>query len=438
MGIIKALTGAIGGGLADSWLEVIESAPMGDNTVFTRGIKVRKGDSRNQNTKGTADTVSNGSIIHVYDNQFMMLVDGGKVVDYTAEPGYFKVDNSSMPSLFGGQFGDSLKETFSRIKYGGTPSSSQKVFFINLQEIKGIKFGTRTPINYFDCFYNSELFLRAHGTYSIKVTEPLKFYAEAIPRNAESVDINDINEQYLNEFLEALQAAINQMSADGTRISFVTSKARELSKYMANVLDEEWNQNRGMQVQSVGIGSLSYDEESQKLINMRNQGAMLSDPSVREGYVQGAIARGVEAAGSNTAGAGAAFMGVGLGMNAAGNMAGAFSAYNQQQMQYQQAQQQAQQQQAQQGGWKCSCGATNGDNMAFCPGCGSKKPAPKPAEGGWTCSCGATNGANMAFCPNCGSKKPAEAAAKSAFCPNCGAKLADGAKFCVECGTKLN
>lgn len=436
MGIIKALTGAIGGGLADSWLEVIESAPMGDNTVFTRGVKVRKGDSRNQNTKGTADTVSNGSIIHVYDNQFMMLVDGGKVVDYTAEPGYFKVDNSSMPSLFGGQFGDSLKETFSRIKYGGTPSSSQKVFFINLQEIKGIKFGTRTPINYFDCFYNSELFLRAHGTYSIKVTEPLKFYAEAIPRNAESVDINDINEQYLNEFLEALQAAINQMSADGTRISFVTSKARELSKYMANVLDEEWNQTRGMQVQSVGIGSLSYDEESQKLINMRNQGAMLSDPSVREGYVQGAIARGVEAAGSNTAGAGAAFMGVGLGMNAAGNMAGAFSASNQQQMQYQQ-QQQAQQQ-AQQGGWKCSCGATNGDNMAFCPGCGSKKPAPKPADGGWTCSCGATNGTNMAFCPNCGSKKPAEAAAKSAFCPNCGAKLADGAKFCVECGTKLN
>ncbi len=436
MGIIKALTGAIGGGLADSWLEVIESAPMGDNTVFTRGIKVRKGDSRNQNTKGTADTVSNGSIIHVYDNQFMMLVDGGKVVDYTAEPGYFKVDNSSMPSLFNGQFGDSLKETFSRIKYGGTPSSSQKVFFINLQEIKGIKFGTRTPINYFDCFYNSELFLRAHGTYSIKVTEPLKFYAEAIPRNAETVDINDINEQYLNEFLEALQAAINQMSADGTRISFVTSKARELSKYMANVLDEEWNQNRGMQIQSVGIGSLSYDEESQKLINMRNQGAMLSDPSVREGYVQGAMARGVEAAGSNTAGAGAAFMGVGLGMNAAGNMAGAFSAANQQQMQYQQ-QQQAQQQ-AQQGGWKCSCGATNGDNMAFCPSCGSKKPAPKPAEGGWTCSCGATNGANMAFCPNCGSKKPAEAAAKSAFCPNCGAKLADGAKFCTECGTKLN
>lgn len=405
MGIIKAVVGAIGGGLADSWLEVVECGDMGDNTVFASGVKVRGGDKRDQNVKGTADTVSNGSIIHVYDNQFMMLVDGGKVVDYTAEPGYFKVEHSSMPSLFGGQFGDSLKETFQRIKYGGTPSSSQKVFFLNLQEIKGIKFGTRNPVNYFDNFYNSELFLRAHGTYSIKLTDPLKFYAEAVPRNADNVDINDINEQYLNEFLEALQSAINQMSADGIRISYVTSKARELSKYMADTLDEGWNQARGMQVQSVGIGSLSYDEESQKLINMRNQGAMLSDPSVREGYVQGAMARGVESAGSNTAGAGAAFMGVGLGMNAAGNVAGAFSSSNQQQMQNQQ-QQQAQQAAQTAGGWKCTCGAQNAAGMAFCPNCGGKKPEQ-------------------------------QAPAAAAFCTNCGAKIEAGAKFCPGCGNKL-
>lgn len=164
---------------------------------------IRKG----QNTKGTGNTVSNGSIIHVYDNQFMMLVDGGKVVDYTAEPGYYKVDNSSLPSLFNGQFGDSLKDSFNRIKYGGQTPTAQKVFFINLQEIKGIKFGTRNPINYFDNFYNAELFLRAHGTYSVKITNPLQFYAEVIPRNADRVEIDEINEQYLSEFLEALQSS---------------------------------------------------------------------------------------------------------------------------------------------------------------------------------------------------------------------------------------
>ena len=173
MGIIKAVASAIGGGLADQWLEVYEAGDMGGSTVFTAGVPVRQGGS---NTKGTENTISNGSIIHVYPNQFMLLTDGGKVVDYTAEEGYYKVDNSSMPSMFNGQFGDTLKETFGRIKYGGVPSSAQKVFFINTQEIKGQKFGTKNPINYFDSFYNAELFLRCHGNYSVKVTDPLLFY----------------------------------------------------------------------------------------------------------------------------------------------------------------------------------------------------------------------------------------------------------------------
>ena len=116
MGIIKATMSAIGGGLADQWLEVLEADNMGDNTLFTKGVKVRKNDKRNSNKKGTEDYISNGSVIHVYPNQFMMLVDGGKVVDYTAEPGYYKVDNSSMPSLLNGEFGDTLKEAFDRVK----------------------------------------------------------------------------------------------------------------------------------------------------------------------------------------------------------------------------------------------------------------------------------------------------------------------------------
>ena len=420
MGIIRATLSAVGGGFADSWEEVLEADNMSDTTVFTKGVKVRPNDRRNHNKKGTEDTISNGSIIHVYDNQFMLLVDGGKVVDFTAEPGYYKVDNSSMPSLFAGQFGASIAETFRRVKFGGTPSSKQQAFFINLQEIKGIKFGTRTPVNYFDNFYNAELFLRAFGTYSIKITDPLKFYAEAIPRNKERVDITEINEQYLSEFLEALQAAINQMSADNIRISQVVSKARELSRYMATELDAEWNERRGFEVASVGIASVSYDEESKKLINMRNQGAMLGDAAVREGYVQGAIARGMEAAGSNSAGATAAFMGMGFGMNATG--AASFSETNRRQME---AQEKAKAQAAADS-WTCACGKVN--TGKFCAECGAKKPE---APGAWICpNCGKANTGK--FCAECGTKKP-ETPGKW-FCPDCGTEN-DG-KFCRNCGRK--
>lgn len=415
MGIIKAFFGAMGGALADTWQEVIEPDNMSDTTVFCKGVTVRKNDRRNSNRRGTEDYISNGSVIHVYPGQCMLLIDGGKIVDFTAEEGYYKVDNSSAPSLFAGDWGESLKEAFSRVKYGGVPSTKQIAVYINQQEIKGIRFGTKTPVNYFDNFYNSELFLRAHGTYSIKVVNPILFYTEAIPKNADRVEIDDINLQYMSEFLEALQASINRMSMDGMRISYVPSQGRELSKYMAETLDEDWKKMRGIEVQSVGIASISYDEESKELIKMRNQGAMLGDAAVREGYVQGAMARGFENAGSNPGGSATAFMGMGMGMGAGAGFFGTASETNRQQME---AQAKAKAEAKAASGWKCQCGAENSGK--FCSECG----APKPASG-WKCQCGAENQGK--FCSECGAPRPAEE-----WACQCGTK--NKGKFCSNCG----
>ena len=458
MGIIKAVASAVGGALADQWLEAIEPDDMGDRIVFARGVQVRRG--KGSNTKGSSDIVSNGSVIHVYPNQFMMLVDGGKVVDYTAEEGYYTIDHSAMPSMFNGQFGEALKESFNRIRFGGITPTAQKVYYVNLQEIKGIKFGTRNPVNYFDNFYNAELFLRAHGTYSIKVTDPLKFYGEVIPKNADRVDIDSINEQYLSEFLEAFQTSVNQMSADGTRISFVTSKSRELGRYMADTLDEEWNKLRGMEIQSVGIASITYDEESQNLINLRTKGAMMGDPGIREGYVQSTIAEGLKNAGSNSAGSLAGFMGMGFGMQTGGGFMGAASNTNMQQMQNQGNWSAAGAQQAgmnpgpgvpagaRQTGMDPGPGAPGGTARAgMNPGAGAPvgtaqsgvNPGagapvgtaqsgmnPGPGTAGWYCpNCGTPNSGK--FCSECGNPRPA-----ADWTCSCG--TVNSGKFCSECG----
>ena len=397
MGIIRAIRQTIGGTLADQWLEVIEPENMGDQTVLTAGIRTGKGANR----KGGKDSISNGSVIHVYEGQFMMLLDGGRIVDYSAEPGYFTVDNSSIPSMFSGSLDDVVKNSFDRFRFGGTAPVSQKVLYLNLQEIKGIRFGTRNPISYFDNFYNAELFLRAHGTYSIRITDPIRFYVEAIPKNKDQVEIADINEQYLYEFLDALQSSINQMSADGMRISYVQSKSRELSKYMAETLDEDWRQTRGMEIQAVAIASLSYDDKSQELLNMRNQGAMLQDPSIRESYMQGAFARGMEAAGSNANGSTMGFMGMQMGAQMGGNMAASMSAANQQQMirnqQMQQEAATAHHAQNEPDIWICSCGQQN--TGKFCSECGRPRQT-----GEWICSCGQKNTGK--FCSECGKSRP--------------------------------
>ena len=407
MGIIRAALNAVKGGLADTWLEVIEPSAMGPSTVIAPGQLVSQ-NGKSQNKKGSSNIVSNGSIIHVYDKQMMILVDGGKIVDYTAEPGYFKVDNSSMPSLFNGQFGDSIKESFSRIKYGGISSQSQHVFYINLKEIKNLKFGTTSPVQYYDSFYEAELFMRLHGSYSIRITDPFKFYQEVVPTetitNNEALDFGgEFIRQYNEEFVAELGTAFNNYSADGNRISFITSKTKEMAKYMQQALDEEWNQLRGFEVVAVGMGIPSYSDKSQAIIDKRAEmGANVSflrDGANQQAYMAQNIAEGINAAGHNTGGAMNAFLGMGMAQNMGGNIMGGYM----QNPQYvsQNSQQQAPQQ------------------------------AAAPA-GGWTCSCGATNTGK--FCCECGSPKPE--APKKRFCGNCGAQLTEGQKFCPECGTK--
>ncbi|MDX9872138.1 MAG: virion core protein, partial [Clostridia bacterium] len=203
----------------------------------------------------------------------------------------------------------------------------------------------------------------------------------------------------LAEFLEALQTSMNQMSVNGIRISHVVSKGSELRTYLSDALDEKWKKMRGFEIQSVGIASITYDEESKELINMRNKGAMLGDPGVREGYVQGSVARGMEAAGSNAAGSAAAFMGMGIGMQAGGGFMGTASAANQQQMQRETQQTRpagAPPVSAADGQWQCTCGALN--SSKFCSECGQKKP-----EGVKCAHCSyEITGSKPKFCPECG------------------------------------
>jgi len=429
MGLIKAGTGALGGVLADQWIEFFYCDSIENDVLMVKGQKRVGG--RSSNTKGSDNVISNGSGIAVADGQCMIIVEQGKVVEVCAEPGEFTYDSSTEPSIFSGKFGDSLKETFrtigKRFTYGGDTGKDQRVYYFNTKEILDNKFGTPSPFM-FEVVNNRinmsrTVQVRCNGVYSYRITDPILFYTKISGNVSDEYRREELDMQLKTEFISALQPAFARLSALELRPAQIPAHTTELKDAMNAALKVEWTDRRGISVESIALNPITLTPEDMQKINQMEDAATLgSNPFMMAGRMTDAQANAMETAAGNEAGAMTGFMGMGMAMNANGG-------FNAQQM-YQAG---VQQQQAApvQGGWKCACGATVNGN--FCTECGAKKPE----SDGWSCSCGAVNKGK--FCPNCGQKKPEGAPLYQ--CDKCGWKPEDPKnppKFCPECGDRFD
>lgn len=421
MGLIKSAIGALGGTLGDSWKEAIHCEKMSNSIILRNGSKMNANSSRTSNTKGTENVISNGSVIMVEENTCMLTLDNGKITNVVTEPGSYTLDNSSAPSIFAGQIKDSAKDLIKRFTFGGTPSYEQRVVYINLQKLPGIRFGTSTPIPYFDPKYNTSIDIRFFGTFEIQIPDAeaaVKFYQEVASKGVGSGDmtVSSIfdSQQYKQEFIQAMTEAMGMLSTQGVFYSMISTRLSELTKNVQSATVDSWQQ-RGFMVTNIGMSAPTITDESKELLGDRLKADTLLDPNVQQAMMAGSVARGIEAAGSNEGGAMMGFMGMNMAQQTGGNILGQMNANVQQ----------YNQQQNNPNAWKCSCGTTN--TGAFCSSCGSKKPEP------WTCSCGTQNTGK--FCSNCGGSKDGTAPAPvspSEWTCTCG-KTNTG-KFCAECG----
>ncbi len=432
MGLIKAGTGAFGGTLADQWKEFFYCDAMEKDVMVTKGRK--RTNSRSSNTKGSDNIISNGSVIAVADGQCMMIVEQGKVVEVCAEPGEFKYDASTEPSIFAGSLGDSIAETFNtvgrRFTFGGDTGKDQRVYYFNTKELVDNKFGTPNPIPFrvvdSRIGLDVDVSIRCSGLYSYKIADPLLFYTNVCGNVERDYRRGDLESQLKTEFISALQPAFGRLSDLELRPNQIVSHNTQLEEAMNAALSAKWGELRGLKVVSIALGSVTLPEEDAEMIKQLQRTAVLQNPNMAGATLAGAQADAMKAAASNSSGAMAGFMGMGMAMNAGGTNPESLFAMGQQQA----AQQTAQQKTA--GAWKCSCGAAA--EGKFCPECGSPRPADSR---GWTCSCGALNKGK--FCQECGAKKPEGAPLYK--CDKCGWEPEDPAhppKFCPECGDRFD
>lgn len=429
MGLIRAGMGALGGTLADQWKEFFYCDAMEKDVMVTKGRK--RTSSRSSNTKGSDNIISNGSAIAVADGQCMMIVEQGKIVEVCAEPGEFKYDASTEPSIFAGSLGDSIVETFNtvgrRFTFGGDTGKDQRVYYFNTKELVDNKFGTPNPIPFrvvdSRIGLDVDVSIRCSGLYSYKIADPLLFYTNVCGNVEQDYTRGDLESQLKTEFISALQPAFGRLSDLELRPNQIVSHNTQLEEAMNAALSAKWGELRGLKVVSIALGSVTLPEEDAEMIKQLQRTAVLQNPNMAGATLAGAQADAMKAAASNSSGAMAGFMGMGMAMNAGGTNPESLFAMGQQQA--------AQQKTA--GAWKCSCGAAA--EGKFCPECGSPRPADSR---GWTCSsCGTLNKGK--FCQECGAKKPEGAPLYR--CDKCGWEPEDPAhppKFCPECGDRFD
>jgi len=439
MGLIKAITGAAGGVLADSWKDFFYCDSLDENTLAVKGQKRVSSKGRSSNVRGEDNIITNGSIIAVNDGQCMIIVESGEIVEVCAEPGQFEYDTSTEPSIFTGDLGDAINITFEQIgrrfMFGGDTGKDQRIYYFNTKEIYGNKYGTSTPIPMrivdTNLGFEFEPGVRMNGEYSFKLTDPLLFYKNVCGNVEEPYKRDRLESQMKSELLLALQPALARISEMGVRYSAIPAHTKDLAKILNEELSADWSERRGITIVSFGINSITMSEEDEERLKNLQMAAPLSNMNMAAGYTAAAAGDAMRDAANNPNGAMNAFMGMGM----AGGMGGQAAA----QMFAGGGGQPVQQ----------NISAAPGGGYGAQPFAGMQQPqpqpqpqppveaapAPQPDPNAWTCpQCGSENNGN--FCGQCGTAKPIPVEPEKPatwFCTNCGSE--NNGNFCGQCGT---
>lgn len=403
MGLIKAAKNAIGSTLHDQWKEAIRCDDMTNDILMV---------------KKTTDTgvITNKSTIIVAPGQCAVIYDNGRIIDATAEDGFYTFDDSSSPSFFAGQFGEVFKEMWQRFTFNGATAKEQCVFFFNIKEIIDNKFGTPAPIPFQDWSHpipnqmtNTLTPLRVEikcfGTYSFSIMNPALF----MNRIAGTADIyrkSQLVEQLRSEVIAVFQNVTNELGNSKYKVPVLEmpSQTDEIREMMDEKVFDEKMRERGIKIESFAVESVTLDAESEKKIDDYE---LSSNAYMQQGKMVDAYAEAVKSAASNSNGAMNGFMGIGMMNMSSGNVMGS----------------------AMQGAWqnteKSSIDLSKQENVEE-----QKEEAKveEPKTEAWTCECGTQNEGK--FCHNCG--KP-----KAKTCQKCGVALPKDAKFCSNCGEKV-
>ena len=322
MGLIKALSEATTTALGDQFKEFVTCPAISKNVLIQRGI-VNHGKGNKNPSEGI---ITNGSTIVVPQGMAMMIIENGEIKEFTADAGTFYFDTSTEPSIFTGGLGKGIIDTFKtigkRFTYGGQTAKDQRVYYVNLLNIPGNKFGSPQPKKITDEKYGM-LEVTFFGEYAFKVVDPILLVNSVIGANpSDTVTYEEVvGSQLQSKFVEKLTQAISVVMRKN-KVSFgdMGLYNSDISDEMNVCLDESWRKNYGLEVTDVALSDINLTDEAMVKVNKIDEATIFSNKNLQSGLMASASADALRSAASNENGSMMGFMGMNMASGAAGSM----------------------------------------------------------------------------------------------------------------------
>ena len=337
MGLIKAVTGAVGGMLADQWKDFY-TVPAGLPSTAALFSAVPQGSNagRGSNTQGSSNIITNGSKIVVPEGYGLLLFQDGKITGFAAEPGGYewRSDDVNSKSIFSGDgLVDALiKQSWERFKFGGQPGAQQAAFFVSLKELPDNRFGTQSEIYWDDGFLNTQVGAVTRGSYTLKIVDPILFVKNFVPASylqaGKVFDFTDLDNaaasQLFNEVVGSLAPAFSLYTNDpskGNRITKIQQDSVGFAKSLSDAVENayQWKSDRGLAIVKTAIVSIEYDANTRELLKTVQRADALMG-SRGNSNLQASVAQGIQSAGETSGAAG--LMGLGMAGGMMGGIAG--------------------------------------------------------------------------------------------------------------------
>lgn len=325
MGLIRTAIEAVSTTLGDEFKEYVSCPSMENGVLIQRGV-VNHGKG---NKHYSENVITAGSTIAVPQGTAMMIVDNGEIKEFTAEPGQYKWDSSTEPSIFTGSLSkgiiDSFKTIGKRFTYGGQTATDQRVYFVNTLAITGNKFGSPQPKKITDDKYGM-LEVTFFGEYAFQVTDPIVLVNTIIGANPkDTVTYDDVlGSQLKGKFIEQITKAITiVMRKHKIPFGDIGMYGTDISDEMNIILDSTWKKLYGLEVTDVALMDINLTEDSMKRVSRIDDATIFSNASLQSGLMAQASADAMTTAAGNPSGSMMGFMGMNMAQQSGVNMMGA-------------------------------------------------------------------------------------------------------------------